>query len=101
MKIHKGDTVIVNTGKDRGKSGTVLRAFPKKGKVIVEGINIVKKHQKAKSAGTKGQTVERTMPLPVANVSLKDPKGGKMTRVSYNVEGKKKVRVATKSGVKL
>lgn len=101
MKIHKGDTVIVNTGKDRGKSGVVLRAFPKKGKVIVEGMNIVKKHQKAKSATSKGQTVELTMPLHVANVSLKDPKGGKQTRISYKIDGGKKVRVATKSGTTL
>lgn len=101
MKIHKGDTVIVMTGKDRGKTGTVLTAYPKKGKVLIEGINVVKKHQKAKSKSSMGQIVERSMPINVSNVALKDPKGGKPTRVGYKIEGKKKVRVATKSGTKL
>jgi large subunit ribosomal protein L24 len=100
MKIKKGDTVIVITGKDRGKSGTVLRAFPTKGKVIVENINIVKKHQKASRGTTAGQIVERAMPLDVSNVALKDPKGGKPTRVGYKIEGGKKVRIAKKSGTK-
>jgi large subunit ribosomal protein L24 len=100
MKIKKGDTVIVTTGKDRGKSGTVLRAFPKDMKVIVEGLNMVKKHQKGSKSGSRGQIVEISMPLPVANVSLKDPKGGKPTRVGYKIEGGKKVRIAKKSGTK-
>ena len=88
----------MTTGKDRGKSGTILRAFPKKGKVLIEGINIVKKHQKATSRGTKGQIVERAMPINVSNVALKDPKGGKPTRIGYKIEGGKKIRVARKSG---
>ncbi|MFM2374051.1 MAG: hypothetical protein RLZZ234_46 [Candidatus Parcubacteria bacterium] len=100
MKIKKGDTVIVTTGKDRGKSGTVLRAFPKDMKVIVEGMNIVKKHRKGSKSGSKGQIIEISMPLQVANVALKDPKGGKPTRVGYKIEGGKKVRIAKKSGTK-
>ncbi len=101
MKIHKGDTVIVTTGKDRGKTGLVLTAYPKNGKILVEGINIVKKHQKAQSKSSVGQIIERAMPINVSNVALRDPKGGKPTRVSYKIDGKKKVRIATKSGTKL
>jgi large subunit ribosomal protein L24 len=100
MKIKKGDTVIVTTGKDRGKSGTVLRAFPRDAKVLVEGVNIVKKHKRANRESTAGQIVEITMPIDVSNVSLKDPKGGKATRVGYKIEGGKKVRIAKKSGSK-
>ena len=91
----------MTTGKYRGKSGTVLTAFPKKGKVLVEGINIVKKHQKAKRTGSVGQIVEHEMPIDVSNVALKDPKGGKPTRIGYKVEGGKKTRIAKKSGTKI
>ncbi len=101
MKIHKGDTVIVTTGKDRGKTGVVFTAYPKLGKILIEGINVVKKHQKPTSQTSKGQVIERSMPINVSNVALKDPKGGKPTRIGYSIDGKKKVRVATKSGTKL
>lgn len=101
MKVKKGDTVIVTTGKYRGKTGTVLTAYPKKGKVLVEGINIVKKHQKARRASSVGQIVEKAMPIDVSNVALKDPKGGKATRIGYTVEKGKKVRIAKKSGSKI
>jgi large subunit ribosomal protein L24 len=101
MKIKKGDTVVVTSGKDRGKSGTVVRAFPKKLKVLVEGVNVVKKHQKARRANSVGQVVEKPMPIPVSNVSIKDPKGGKPSRVGYIVEGGKKVRIARKSKAKI
>jgi large subunit ribosomal protein L24 len=100
MKIKKGDTVIVQTGKDRGKSGTVLRAFPKKHTVLVEGVNIVKKHERSRRSGSVGQIVERTMPLNISKVALKDPKTGKPTRVGYRIEDTKKVRIAKKSGQK-
>jgi large subunit ribosomal protein L24 len=100
MKIKKGDTVIVTTGKDRGKSGTVLRALPKEGKVLVEGVNIVKKHKRAARQSSQGQIVEITMPINVSNVALKDPKGGKPTRVGYKIEDGKKIRIAKKSGTK-
>ena len=101
MKIRKGDTVIVTSGKFRGKSGEVLRAFPKKNLVLVEGVNLVKRHQKAKRANTLGQVIEKPMPLPVSNVAIKDPKGGKPTRVGYSMEGGKKVRIARKSNSKI
>ncbi len=68
MKIKKDDKVIVLTGKDKGKSGTVTKAFPKENKVVVSGINVLKVHQKARKAGEKGQIVDKTMPINVSNV---------------------------------
>lgn len=72
MKLHikKGDTVIVRVGDDKGKKGTVIKALPKIGKVIVEGINTVKKHQKAGRANSKGQMIEKAMPMSVSNLTL-------------------------------
>lgn len=70
MKIHKGDHVNILAGRDRGKSGKVLAAFPKLGRVLVEGINKVKKHERARKAGQKGQIVERAMPIHISNVAL-------------------------------
>ena len=100
MKIKKGDNVIVLSGKDRGKSGTVLRAFPKKERVLVEGINIVKKHQRSRRRGQAGQIIERSMPLHVSNVAIKD-KNNVPSRVGYINEGGKKARIAKKSGEKI
>ncbi len=68
MKIKKDDKVTVLTGKDKGKTGTVTRAFPKEGKVIVSGINILKVHQRARKGGGKGQIIDKTMPISVSNV---------------------------------
>ena len=105
MKIKKGDTVVVRTGKDRGKEGKVLRAFPKKLEVLVEGIHVVTKHQKSKRRGSQGQIVQKSMPIPVANVGIKDAKTGKPARVGYTIEGEgktaKKVRVVRTTGVKI
>lgn len=105
MKIKKGDTVIVTTGKDRGKQGTVVRAFPKKHEVLVEGVAVVHRNQKSRRRGSQGQIVTKPMPIPVSNVALKDAKTGKPARVGYVVEGKgkdaKKVRVTRPSGAKV
>lgn len=102
MKIKKGDTIIVRTGKDRGKTGTVLRALPKKGQLLVEDINIVSKHQRSTKRGQAGQIVKRPMPLPASNVALLDPKSKKPTRIGYRTEGegekRTKVRIARASG---
>lgn len=98
MKIKKGDKVIVLAGKDKGKTGEVVRSLPKQGKVVVSGVNIVKKHTRNKfSADKKGEIVDKTMPLDVSNVALMDSKN-KPTRVGYKVIGDKKVRIAKKSG---
>lgn len=98
MKIRKGDTVIVITGKDKGSEGKVLRVFPRTSLVLVEGVNMKKKHQKARKGGAKGQIVSFATPLHVSNVAIKDPKTGKPSRVGYKVEGGKKLRVSKKSG---
>ncbi len=101
MKIRKGDKVIVVSGKDRGKDGKVIRTFPAKNMVVVEGVNIKKKHQRPTKDNQKGQVVEQTSPVHVSNVMLKDPKTNKPTRVGYSVEKGKKVRIAKKSGTTL
>lgn len=90
MKIKTGDTVRVRTGKDAGKQGVVVRAFPKTDKILVEGVQVAKKHVKA-SGRAKGQTVVRSVPIHVSNVALVD--GSSIGRVSYNVKDGKKVRV--------
>ena len=74
MKIKKGDTVKVISGKDKGKTGKVLKAFPKLGKVLVEGINMHKKHVRARQEGKKGQTIDKAFPLSVSNVKLVERK---------------------------
>lgn len=100
MKIKKGDKVIVIAGKDKGKKGTVMEAFPSQGKVIVEGIGLVKKHQKPRG-NQKGGIVEKPMKIDVSNVSISDPKTGKPTRIGYKTEGGKKVRYSKKTGVEI
>ena len=94
----KGDNVIVVTGKDRGKKGKVLRAFPKKNMVVVENVNVKKHHQKPRKSGEKGQIIEMSAPVHVSNVMIVDPKTGTATRVGMKVEKGEKVRVAKKSG---
>ncbi|MFT5179934.1 MAG: large subunit ribosomal protein L24 [Candidatus Paceibacteria bacterium] len=96
MKIKKGDNVIVLSGKDKGKKGKVLKAIPHDEKVIVEGVSIVKKHQRATTQGGKGETIEKTMPIHVSNVALLD--GDKPTRVGYKIEEGKKIRISKRSG---
>ncbi|GAA4723732.1 50S ribosomal protein L24 [Brevibacillus fulvus] len=99
MHVKKGDTVIVITGKDKGKKGRVLAAYPKKDRVLVEGINLVKKHTRPSQANPQGGIVTQETPIHVSNVSLIDPKSGKPTRIGYKVlDNGKKVRVAKKSG---
>jgi large subunit ribosomal protein L24 len=98
MKIKKGDEVIVVTGKDKGVKGEVMKVMPEESRVVVSGVNVVKKHRKPSQAGAGGiDKVER--PIHVSNVALADPKTGKATRLGYKtLKGGKKVRVAKKSG---
>jgi len=98
MKIKTKDNVIIIAGKDKGKVGKVIRTIPKEDKVIVEGVNMKKKHQKPRGRGEKGQTVEFTAPIHVSNVMLEDSKTKKATRVGYKMINGKKVRIAKKSG---
>ncbi|EAC3407248.1 50S ribosomal protein L24 [Listeria monocytogenes] len=98
MHVKKGDKVKVITGKDKGKSGKVLAAFPKKDRVLIEGINMVKKHTKPSNINPQGGILNVEAPIHVSNVMLIDPKTGEPTRVGYEVKGDKKARVAKKSG---
>jgi large subunit ribosomal protein L24 len=98
MKIRKGDNVIVTSGKDKGKTGTVARALPAKEMVLIDGLNMKKRHQKARRGGVKGQIVDKAMPIHVSNVSLVDPKKGGVTRIRIVREEGKRTRVAVKSG---
>lgn len=97
MKIRKGDQVIVTTGRDKGKQGEVLRAMPKDNKVIVQGVNMVKRHTRP-SQTSAGGIISKEAPIDVSNVALIDPETGKPTRVGFTVVDGEKVRVAKKSG---
>jgi large subunit ribosomal protein L24 len=97
-KIKKGDRVVVLTGKDKGKTGDVLQVYPKRARVVVSGVNIVKRHT-APSQMNAGGIVEKEAALHVSNVAHADPKDGKPTRVGFKVlEGERKVRFARRSG---
>jgi large subunit ribosomal protein L24 len=98
VKIKKGDKVQVLAGAYKGKQGQVLVVYPDKNRAIVEGVNIVKKHKKPSAENPQGSIVEKEASINISNLALLDPKSGKPTRVSYKIEGDKKVRVATKSG---
>lgn len=96
MKIKKGDNIIVIAGKDKGKTGKVIVSFPKENKVLVEGINVSKKHQRAQKSGAKGQIVDKAMPINVSNVMINE--GGKRARVGKKMIGGKFVRINRKTG---
>lgn len=96
MKIRKGDTVLIISGKYRGKTGKILRTFPKERKILVEGVNIVKKHQKPRKAGEKGQVIEMPSSINVSNVKLICSRCGKATRVGYKIVNDKKFRMCKK-----
>ena len=98
MFVKKGDKVKVITGKDKNKEGVVLAAFPKKDKVVVEGINVVKKHQKPSQTAPQGGIVEMEAPIHVSNVMVVDPSNDEATRVGYKEVDGKKVRVSKKTG---
>ncbi len=98
QKIKKGDTVVVLSGKDKGKSGEVLRAMPKDGKLLVAGVNIAVRHRKPSQANPEGGLDRREAPLHASKVAIADPKGGKPTRVRFETRDGKKVRVAARSG---
>ncbi len=97
-KIRKGDTVVVLSGKDKGRTGEVTKAMPKEGKVIVSGVNVHARHRKPTQVNPQGGIERKEAPLHISNVAIADPKGGKATRVRFEVRDGKKVRVAAKSG---
>ena len=98
MKIHKGDVVQMISGKDRGKQGRVLEAHPRDGRVIVENLNMVKRHQRP-SSGHPGGIIDKEAPIHISNVAHVDPDGGRPTRVGYKtLDDGRKVRFAKRSG---
>ncbi len=101
MKIKKGDTVLIISGKDRGKKGKAVNIFPEQGKIIVEGLNLRKKHVKPKKQGEKGQIVEIPGPINVSNVKLICPKCKKAVRTGYSLEGDSKFRICKKCQQKI
>ncbi len=106
-RVKAGDEVIVVGGKDRGKRGKVLRVEPKHNRLFVEGLNIVKRHQKpqqvagAQRAEQVGGVIEKEGPIHISNVMLADPKDGKPTRVGIEIEDGKRYRVAKRSGTRV
>ncbi|MGC1512539.1 MAG: 50S ribosomal protein L24 [Acidimicrobiales bacterium] len=102
MKIRKGDKVVVLTGKDRGKEGLVMRALPDAGKVVVEGVNVAKRHQRPTSATQQGGIIDKLMPLDVSNVAVISPADGKATRVGFRFDDKgNKIRICKRTGADL
>lgn len=98
MKVKKGDNVLILAGKDRGKAGKIMKSFPKELKVLVEGINLRKKHVRPRKEGEKGQIVQIPVPMDVSNVKMICPKCGKASRVGYKKEKDRKFRICKKCG---
>jgi len=98
MKIKKGDTVLIISGKDRGRKSKVQKVFPKEKRILVEGINLRKKHVRPRRMGEKGQVIEMPAPIDVSNVKLICPKCEKATKVGYKIVERKKYRICKKCG---
>ena len=98
QKIRKGDKVVVLSGKDKGKTGEVIRSMPKERKVVVSGVNVAARHRKPSQVNPQGGIERKEAPLHVSKVAVADPKSGKATRVRFEDRDGKKVRVAAKSG---
>lgn len=98
MRIKKGDTVVVRTGRDRGRQGEVIQVMPSEGRVLVRGVNVVKRHS-APRPGNPGGIIDKEAPVHASNVAVVDPKDGKPTRVGFKFIGEgRKVRFAKRSG---
>ena len=97
LKIKKGDKVVVITGRDKGKSGEILKVLRAENRVIVQGINMAQRHQK-QSMQQEGGIVQKELAIHVSNVALLDPKSDKPTRVGYKMDGERKIRIARRSG---
>ncbi|MDP2788969.1 MAG: 50S ribosomal protein L24 [bacterium] len=94
MKLKKNDNIIIIAGKDKGKKGKIVKVFPAKNKVVIEGLNMTKKHQRPRKSGEKGSVISIAMPINASNVQILDPKTGKATRLGKKKIGDKMVRVA-------
>lgn len=97
LKVKKGDKVVVITGRDKGKQGEILKVMREENRVLVQGVNIVKRHQR-QAMGVEGGIISKEAPIHVSNVAHIDPKTQKPTRVGYKMDGDNKVRVARRSG---
>jgi large subunit ribosomal protein L24 len=97
-KIKKGDTVVILSGKDKGKTGEVTKSMPKDGKVLVSGVNIITRHRKPSQANPQGGLERTEAPMHISKVAIADPKTGQASRVRFEVRDGKKVRVAVRSG---
>ena len=101
-RIRKDDTVVVIAGKDKGRTGKVLKVLAKEDRVLVEGVNLIKRHTKPDVANPNGGVISKEASLHISNVALRDPKTGKPTRVGFKVNDKgRKIRVAKGSGVEI
>ncbi len=98
MKIRTNDTVVVLSGKDKGKKGKVISADPEGRKVVVEGVNVAKRHQKARRQEEQSEIIRKETPIYVSKVMLVCPKCGQPTRVGHKMDGDKKVRACKKCG---
>jgi len=98
MKIRKGDTVVVLSGKDKGKTGEVTRVIPKEDRVVVSGVNVHVRHRKPSQLNPQGGLERKEAPLHISNVAVADPKTGAPSRVRFEIRDGKKVRIAAKSG---
>lgn len=96
-KIRKGDKVVILAGKDKGRTGEVLRVMPKEDKAVVRGINVVVRHQR-QTQSQEGGLIRKEAPIHLSNLAVADPKDGKPTRVGFKIDGDKKVRIAKRSG---
>ena len=101
MNVKKGDTVVVLSGKDKGKQGKVLEVMPKSGKVVVEKVNVVSRHTKPRKQGEQGGILQKEAPIYACKVQKVCPKCSKATRVAHKVENGKKTRVCKKCGAEL
>tara|TARA_R110002050_G_scaffold118195_4_gene235483 strand:+ start:5560 stop:5874 length:315 start_codon:yes stop_codon:yes gene_type:complete len=99
-RIKKGDTVVVTTGKNKGKKGEILKVFLEKSKALVKGVNVVKRHMKPTAANPNG-VHEKELPIHVSNLMHLDPKDGKPTRIKVEVKDGVRQRVAKRSGTKI
>jgi large subunit ribosomal protein L24 len=99
VKVRKGDRVIVLTGKDKGRQGNVVRVLPQVGKIVVEDVNVARRHTKPRQAGAPGGIIEKAMPLDASNVAVVSPRDGKATRVGYRTrDDGTKVRICRRTG---
>lgn len=101
FKIHKGDTVVMLGGKDRGKTGKVVSMMPAAARLVVEGLNMMKRHSRARKQGQHGQIITKERPVNVSSVALVCKSCGKPTRVGYRLDGDKKIRICKKCKIEV